>query len=159
MSPYYYGYGIAFYADSLFVQADAINGTTAADWMHGRGGNDTMNGVAGDDTLDGGSGTDSLAGGAGDDVYVVDNALDVVVEAANAGNDTVALSVYSYSAFTYTLANNVENVEINPVWVVVEQLLLLSGHDYRQYARQYHARGYRQRLSQGNGGQRPPVRQ
>lgn len=118
LSPNYYGYGIAFYGDSLFAQADTINGTTASDWMHGRNGNDTMSGAAGDDTLDGGAGNDSLVGGAGDDVYVVDSALDVVVEAANAGNDTVALGIYGYAAFTYTLADNVENVEINPAWVV-----------------------------------------
>ena len=65
LSPYYYGYGISFSADTLFAQADTINGTAAADWMLGRGGNDTLNGAAGDDTLDGGYGNDSMAGGGG----------------------------------------------------------------------------------------------
>ena len=116
LSPYYYGYGISFSADTLFAQADTINGTAAADWMLGRGGNDTLNGAAGDDTLDGGYGNDSMAGGAGDDVYVVDNALDVVAEGAGAGNDTVVLGVTTYAPFSYTLADNVENLEINPAW-------------------------------------------
>ncbi|MBK7170604.1 MAG: calcium-binding protein [Gammaproteobacteria bacterium] len=118
LNPTYYGYGIAFNAESLFIQADTVNGTAAADWMHGRSGNDTMSGAGGDDTLDGGAGNDSLAGGAGDDVYILDNALDVVVEGAGAGNDTVALGVNGYAAFTYTLTNNVENAEINPAWAV-----------------------------------------
>ena len=117
LSPTYYGYGISFYGDALFAQADTINGTAASDWMQGRSGNDTMSGAAGDDTLDGGYGNDSMVGGAGDDVYVVDSALDVVVEGAGAGNDTVALSVTTYAPFAYTLADNVENLEINPAWV------------------------------------------
>ena len=117
LSPYYYGYGISFSEDALLAQADTINGKAAADWMRGRGGNDTMNGAAGDDTLDGGTGSDRMVGGAGDDVYLVDNELDTVVEGTGAGYDTVALNVYAYSTFDYTLANNVENLEVNPAWM------------------------------------------
>jgi Ca2+-binding RTX toxin-like protein len=61
-------------------------------------GNDQAN------VLDGATGADQMAGGLGDDRYVVDSANDVVIEAANAGNDTVVSSV------TYTLATNVENL-------------------------------------------------
>jgi Ca2+-binding RTX toxin-like protein len=45
-----------------------------------------------------------MAGGAGNDTYVVDNAGDVVTEAASAGTDTVQSSV------SYALPANVENL-------------------------------------------------
>jgi Ca2+-binding RTX toxin-like protein len=64
--------------------ADQITGTAAAD---------TLYGFAGNDRLDGGAGSDTMRGGAGDDVYVVDSIYDSVVEANNAGNDTVVTSV------------------------------------------------------------------
>ena len=70
--------------------------------LGGRG-NDTLRGGAlGNDTLNGGEGDDFLAGGYGNDYYVVDSALDVVDEKANAGRDTVAASV------SYTLSGGVE---------------------------------------------------
>ncbi|NKF15152.1 calcium-binding protein, partial [Rhizobium phaseoli] len=46
---------------------------------------DTLSGGDGNDTLNGGAGADRLIGGAGDDTYVVDNAGDIVTEAADAG--------------------------------------------------------------------------
>src|SRR3569623_1466630 len=55
--------------------------------------------------LTGNSLTNTLTGGLGDDTYVISTG-DVVVEAANAGTDTVVSDV------TYTLAANVENLTL-----------------------------------------------
>ena len=62
----------------------------------------TGNGAA--NRLDGGAGADVMKGGGGNDIYVVDDAGDVVTEAASAGEDTVE------SAVTFTLGSNVEHL-------------------------------------------------
>jgi Ca2+-binding RTX toxin-like protein len=70
----------------------------------GSDGHDSMVGGRGNDVLNGGSAADIMAGDAGDDTYVVDNAGDVVVENAGAGNDTVLSTV------NFRLSNNVERL-------------------------------------------------
>ena len=65
-----------------------------------------LTGDAGNDWLDGGSGADVMDGGAGDDIYVVDNAGDVTIEAAEGGIDTV------HSRVSHTLAENIENLRL-----------------------------------------------
>ncbi|MBY5578872.1 RTX toxin, partial [Rhizobium leguminosarum] len=67
----------------------------------------TITAGAGNDLLDGGAGNDTLIGGAGNDIYVVDNARDVINEAASAGTDEIrtALAAYSIAALV-----NVENL-------------------------------------------------
>ncbi|RZJ44348.1 MAG: hypothetical protein EON86_03490 [Brevundimonas sp.] len=59
---------------------------------------------AGANTVTGTAGADTMAALGGDDTYVVNNAGDVVVEAANGGFDTVQASV------SWTLSDNVETL-------------------------------------------------
>ncbi len=74
-----------------------INGAT----VNGLGGNDVLHGMGGADMLDGGTGADTMTGRGGNDIYLVDNAGDKIVEAANEGVDIV------YATTSYTLAAGV----------------------------------------------------
>jgi Ca2+-binding RTX toxin-like protein len=84
--------------------ADLLRGFDGDDTLVGGGGKDTLEGSAGADFLDGGTGGDRLVGGVGSDLYRVDSSGDTVVEALNAGNDTVEAWV------SHTLAENVERL-------------------------------------------------
>jgi Ca2+-binding RTX toxin-like protein len=81
---------------------DLLTGTAGADLLDALAGNDRILGKAGNDTLIGGLGADTLEGGIGNDLYVTDNSVDVVIELANEGADTVQSSV------SWTLGANVE---------------------------------------------------
>jgi Ca2+-binding RTX toxin-like protein len=92
-----------------------IDGGSGNDWYEGRGGDDILSSNFGDDHLDGGDGNDemdggmgndTMIGGNGNDIFHVQQSGDVVTEAANAGIDTVILSLS-----TYTIPANVENVD------------------------------------------------
>ena len=86
----------------------AINlGTSGNDFVTGGGRADKfLYGLAGNDTLNGGGGADTMYGGVGNDTYVVDNTLDIVIEAANEGVDTIQSTV------TQALTTNVENLAL-----------------------------------------------
>jgi len=72
--------------------------------------NDSLVGGAGNDTLDGGAGADTLVGGTGNDLYHIESTGKTVVEAINAGTDTVEATL------TYSLNNTahqyVENLTL-----------------------------------------------
>lgn len=67
--------------------------------------NNIIKGNSGDNILDEKSGTDRLEGGTGNDTYIF-NTGTTIVEAANAGIDTVLSSV------NYTLGSNLENLTL-----------------------------------------------
>ncbi len=96
--------------DKLFGEAgwDALLGQDGDDELRGMEGNDYLDGGAGNDLLLGGAGDDKMDGGAGDDTYEVDSAGDQVVEAANAGIDTVLASI----SYDLARAENVENITL-----------------------------------------------
>lgn len=74
----------------------------------GNAGANVIVGTAFNDYLDGGAGNDTLEGGIGDDTYVLDTATDIINELTGSGNDTVIVD----GAFNYTLAGNLENLEL-----------------------------------------------
>ncbi|MFN7882350.1 MAG: hypothetical protein ACK5PF_04975, partial [bacterium] len=48
-----------------------------------------LSGLAGNDTLTGGAGRDTLDGGGGNDVFVMSDTLDLIIETAGGGADTI----------------------------------------------------------------------
>ncbi|ABC89539.1 rhizobiocin/RTX toxin and hemolysin-type calcium binding protein [Rhizobium etli CFN 42] len=97
-----------------WIGAFAGTGNNLDNTITGGAASDTLSGGAGNDTLDGGAGADSLFGGAGNDTYIVDNAGDLVTEAADAGIDTVRTTLSSY-----VLGSNVENLTYTGMAAVV----------------------------------------
>jgi len=86
----------------FFTNVENLSGSAFGDTLIGDTGGNVLWGLAGDDSLDGRLGADTLHGGAGNDLYEVDDANDIVIEALNAGNDTVNAWV------SHTLSDNVE---------------------------------------------------
>jgi Ca2+-binding RTX toxin-like protein len=121
--------GSAYY-DFLYGNdvANVIRGYDGHDQLFGYGGNDFLDGGNGNDLLDGGTGADTMTGGAGDDSYYVDNASDVVNEAAGQGvsdslrsSTSYALSANAEIEFMYTTDQN------------STAALSFTGNDFNQY--------------------------
>ncbi|HSW04214.1 M10 family metallopeptidase C-terminal domain-containing protein [Aquabacterium sp.] len=123
-----------------------LNGMGGNDRLIGAGGADLLYGADGDDTLEGGFGyIDSLYGGAGDDTYLVDD-QDALVEAFDAGHDTVRSSV------RWVLGDNLEvliltgSASVNAFGNSLDNLLFGNdGNNYLQGA------GGADTLAGGNG--------
>ena len=74
--------------------------------IKGTAANNNLVGTVNNDVIDGLGGADTMTGGLGNDVYVVDNIGDIVIEAFNAGIDTVQANI------SYLLTANVENLTL-----------------------------------------------
>ncbi|HEX8644503.1 MAG TPA: M10 family metallopeptidase, partial [Allosphingosinicella sp.] len=83
---------------------DTIYAGGGNDALHGGAGRDGIYAGAGDDVIDGGAGPDYMVGQAGDDLYLVDDAGDEALEAANEGLDEVR------TAISFALGAHVENL-------------------------------------------------
>lgn len=72
---------------------DTLVAGAGNDSLIGGDGNDSLVGGDGNDTLSGDLGDDTMVGGEGGDLYVVNSALDVVVETGTSGFDTLWTSI------------------------------------------------------------------
>lgn len=97
----------------LGSSAAGITGNDMNNVLTGSSGANTLSGGLGDDTLDGGLGNDRLIGGEGNDTYIVNTAGDVIVEAANEGDDHV--DVAFTAAGTYALSDYIETAAVASV--------------------------------------------
>lgn len=88
------------------VGNDTVTGSAGNDFFKGGSGDDDIDGGAGNDTISGGAGNDILAGGTGNDSYSVNSTSDQIIEAANAGTDSVR------SSASFTLDEYVEDLTL-----------------------------------------------
>jgi Ca2+-binding RTX toxin-like protein len=83
-----------------------VLGGPGADSLLGDAAPNKLLGGNGADTLEGGLGEDSLIGGFGNDLFTISDTLDVIIEAANGGADTILTSV------SMTMPDHIEALRI-----------------------------------------------
>ena len=88
-----------------YDRGQILTGNGLGNYITGMFGRDHFYGLSGADTLDGGAGVDTLEGGTGKDVFIVDNALDRVIDSDGSG-------VIRSTADTYTLPSGVNRLEL-----------------------------------------------
>lgn len=90
---------------------NVIDGAAGHDLIYGHFGKDQLTGGAGNDTLDGGAGQDTLDGGADNDTYIVDKALDQIIDSGGS-TDLVRtiLTSYNLSDSIAGGGNSIENL-------------------------------------------------
>jgi Ca2+-binding RTX toxin-like protein len=90
-----------------------FRGTDASEEVYGSStgdAGDSLFGGGGDDLLDGSFGADTLVGGTGNDTFYIDNRADIVKEKPGEGTDTIGTAFFS--AGTYTMPTNIENLDV-----------------------------------------------
>lgn len=110
VASYLNGYALAANTENLMLMTGAISGSGNAldNRLYGTADANVLYGGAGNDWLKGYGGADTLYGGTGNDTYIVEDSVDVIVEAANEGVDTVNATV----SIDLTNTANVENVTL-----------------------------------------------
>ena len=93
-------------AESVASGSMARIGTSGADDLTAGAGVTALFGLGGSDTLTGMAASQTLDGGAGDDLYLLQDALDFVLEGPGGGADTIITSV------SMTMADHVEAMHI-----------------------------------------------
>ncbi len=88
---------------------DTLYGDSGHDLLIGGDGDDHLYGGAGDDRLHADTGADVLEGGTGNDTYVITHDGQTVIEASNAGVDTIQARFSGTG--TYVLPDHIENIE------------------------------------------------
>jgi Ca2+-binding RTX toxin-like protein len=104
----------------------APNGSFGSFTLTGNELDQTIVGGEGNDRLAGGGGTDTLNGRGGNDTYDVYDGREIIVEAANQGNDTV------FTSIDYTLNAGAQVETISTYWQFGDQDLDITGNEFGQ---------------------------